>query len=224
MKMGKEISKTVEVCGKKIKLNTPTIGMGAEGDLEYSKAYTKSLIGGLMPRAAMEKFVRESKSWTDEDDTRLSDVMSKLQELMAQFGTEKDNDKRQDLRLSFYETRNELANLTARRQSLFAHTAESKGEEAKVTNLAWKCITNEDGSKIWNTQEQFLAETDVEFVGAALQEFISFTTNLEEKMSELDEIIEGDYIEEKEPSPVVADAAEEEEKEEPVVSEQVATV
>ncbi len=189
--MARETSKMVEVNGKKVKLSLPTIGMGTTGDLEYSKAYTKALHDGLMPRVAMEKFVIDNNLWTKEDDKRVADVSSGLENLMASFSLEKDAEKRNELKAKFYDLRNELSAISSKRQNLFVHTAESKGEENKIAHLAWQCILNEDGTRVWNSREDLMNETDVPFVSQVLQLFVAYTSGLEEKVEAIETIMDG---------------------------------
>ncbi len=199
--MARENFKIKEIQDRKIKLATPTIGMGTEGDLAYSKAYTQAIQNGILPRIAMEKYVNEQKLWTNEDDLEVQRVSVDLQEIMALFSSEKDTEKKNELKLRFYNLKNTLTNLSIKRQSLFLHTAESKGEEAKISSIAWKCILNEDGSRVWGTQEVFLAETDTAFASLALQEFLAFSSGIEERQGELEEIFEEkeeEIVEEKE--------------------------
>ncbi len=209
--MANETSKMIEVDGRKIKLISPTLGIGSEGDLEFSKAYTKALQAGLMPRAAMEKLSIDSGAWTTKDDEEVTIISNKLQDVMAAFlvaaGEEKDK-----LRLEFYDFRNRLAAITAKRQSLFTHTAEAKGEEAKIASLAWKCILNEDGSKVWKSLEEFFSETNIGFVSQAVQSFVAFTSGLEEKIEEIEKIFDKVPEETKEVIPEVEETKAEEPK------------
>ncbi len=181
--------KIVTINDKKIKLVRPTLGIASEGDLEYSKAYTKALQNGLIPKVVMDKLCIETGAWTAKDDEEVATVSKRLHEIMEIFATSGDN--KDSAKLEFYELRNRLTIITAKRQSSFTHTAESKGEEAKISSLACKCILNEDGSKIWKNLEEFYNETNLQFVSQAVQEFVAFTSGLGEQIDELEKIFDG---------------------------------
>lgn len=186
--MAKETSKIISIGDKKVKINIPTIGMGTEADLEYSKAYTKAIQNGILPRAAMEKIILANKVWTVEDDQKILEINGRVEEVITNHASETDKDKKLELRLEFDRLRNELLDMTTKRQTLFLHTAEAKGEEAKIANLMWKCVVNEDGSRIWKTYEDFANDTDISFASQAMQEFVAFTSGLEERIQQIEDI------------------------------------
>jgi hypothetical protein len=185
-----KIVKVIEIGDKKYKLTFPTIGQATSGDIEYSKSFIGAIKNGILPRIALEKQLRESGVWGEKEEANINSLGSKLQEVMASFIAEEDKSKKSLLREQMELIKNDLLILNMQKQSMFVHTAEAKGEEAKITAVAWQCISNEDGSKVWNSREEFLNESNDENVAKLLQEFIIFTSRMDERANSVDELLE----------------------------------
>lgn len=185
-------SKEIEIGEKKFKLNYPSIGLSSEADMEYSKAFTNALTNGLKPQVLMEKTLRDSGLWTLEDDKSIDSLTKDLQDSIVKIMGLSDDLERERERANFYSIQNALLKVTIRKQSLTNHTAEQKGEEAKITYLCWNCILNLDGTKYWKSKDDLMKEQDQDLVKRAIQEFISFTSGLEEKMNSIEAILSGD--------------------------------
>ena len=98
-----------------------------------------------------------------------------------------------------------LNELFGAKESLFTHTAESKGYEAKLMCLIWQCVLNEDGSRIWNSLLDFQNDLikNRGFVIQSLQTFTMFLNGYDEQVNDLEKlfdtkIIEGPLEEDKE--------------------------
>lgn len=191
--MANKTEKVITVDGKELKLVYPTIGLSSEADTEYSKAFTKALQNGLSPQVVMERTLREAGVWTLEDDAKLEALTRDLQEHVSKIVLIKDTAERETKKIDFYKTQNELYQLTVKRQSLNNHSAEQKGEEAKIAFLSWNCILNSDGTKYWPNQEAFYKEQNNDFMKTVIQEFVSFTSGLEDKMNSIDDILSGKF-------------------------------
>lgn len=183
--------KVITIGEKNYKIVKPTIGQTTEADIAYSKAYTLAIKAGLLPRAAMEVEVEKNKLWPDENEAKLLQVSEELQAEVAKIRNSETSKADKALaRLNFIEKRNEVIRLTALKQSLFMHTAETKGDEAKTSYLISKCVLNEDGSKVWNTQEDFTNERSSDIVERLVQELISFISGLDDKIDQMNSLLE----------------------------------
>lgn len=184
------IEKVIEIEDKKYKFIMPTLGDVTDSDTEYSKAYIKALKDGLPPRNILEKQLRESGVLNEKEDIELAEASTKLQDIFVQFKSESDKEKKEQYKLQLMEIQNKLIQITTQRQMLFVHTAESKGEEAKMTNLSWKCIYKEDGKRLWETKELYLNERSTKAIEKIIQEFIIFMSGYDESAKLIENIME----------------------------------
>lgn len=190
-----ETEKIIEVNGKKYKILFPNVEQGQESDMAYAKAFNSSLKNGIVPRATMDFYIRDNGIWPQENETRIAELTDKIKDTLIALKTEKDNDKRDELRFNFVNQRNEILLLNSQKQALYNNTAEAKGEEAKISSLVWKCVQNEDGKRVWETEKDFLNERDIELVSSLLEKFVMFTSGLENRMNEIDSILENPIVE-----------------------------
>lgn len=191
--------KVADIAGRKVKFVKPNIGLSSEADMEYSKAYAAALKNGLPPRVSVQRRLEEDGHWTPTDDQKIDDLTVRMQEIIVELRIEGKTDKeKEDLRKEFSQVDADLAVLDITRRQLFNHTAETKGEEAKLTCLAWQSILNEDGSKIWNSKEEFLNATADEFIGQAVRQFVLFNSNVDSAIDEVVAILGSDESAEKE--------------------------
>src|SRR3990167_5607475 len=136
--------KLVLVGDKKIKFLCPTIGNVEISNLEFSKAYTKSLKAGLFPKAAMDTLIKEQGLWSSDDDKRSIELNTDIQECLLNFKIETDIEKKNSIKSKFVKLQNESLELLIKKQSLYENTAEAKGEQAKNISLFLQCSVNED--------------------------------------------------------------------------------
>ncbi len=218
-----QLEKIVTLNDINYKVVFPTVGQSTEADIDYSKSYNSSLKNGILPRVAMEAYVRNNELWEVEKDNEIDLLNKELGDITFEIKKEKDLEKRKVLTIKFIEKRDELLVLGSERESLYHHTAESKGEEARISSLIWKCVSKEDGTKVWASKEDFLNERDSQLVSGLVQAFVGFTSGLEKKMEQLNDIFKDPISEDnKEESvgaligedPTESSAAEEKPKEE----------
>lgn len=181
--------KIVEIGDKKFKFIMPTLDEVTSSDTEYSKAFIKALRDGLPPKNTLEKQLREAGILNEKDDAELSELSITLQDSFIQFKTETDKERKEEAKNKLIEIQNKLIQITTQRQSLFMHTAESKGEEAKMTNLAWKCIYKEDGTRFWADKNSYLNERSTKEIESLIQEFVIFMSGYDESAKIIDNII-----------------------------------
>ncbi len=184
---------TVGLEERKIKITFPTLGQSSESDLEYSKAYTKALKAGLLPRVSMERQIIESDLWTEKQEAELENGKENLNILIEKYRLTVDKTDKSIFQNQFYELQSNIFKLSSIKESLFNHTAEKKGEEAKVANLAWKCILNEDDTRIWKTQEEFFNEKDNVFVSEVVMAFIKFTSGLDDTINNISNLLKSEF-------------------------------
>lgn len=194
--MKREETKVVKVGDRNLVFRMPSVEEVTEADIEYSKAYVRALQAGILPRLALEKILERSGAWTKEDEAAIDSVSRETQELVKKLMVEKDQGARTTLIMEYYTLRQKLAELSSTKQSMLMNSAETKGEEAKITSLLWKSVKNEDGSSIWASKREFLDDRDNDLVQSVVEKFVSFMGQFDEKLGQLDKIILGDLEEE----------------------------
>lgn len=190
--MTQEQSKVVEIDGKNYTFKLPNLTQSTEADMEYSRAYTKALQEGIWPKVSLERQLKKTGAWSDEEDQELQKLDQETQETIKQAVLEPDKEKRRELALKFYAMRERLAEMAGRKHVMLMNCAESKAEEAKLGSILWKCVFKEDGKLLWESKDALMNETDTNFVSQIGQTFISFLGRLEEKLDEINKLILGD--------------------------------
>lgn len=192
--MAQETSKTVIIDGKTFVLSTPSIQASSFADMEYAKAYTKALQGGLLPKVALEKIMRDTGGWTEEDDTKVNDLLFDLQQLMLAYSSTEDGPTKESIKLEFVSKKQELSNISNQQQQVFNNSAEQKAEEARIGALAWQCILDESGKKIWANHAEFIGQPNTKEITTLLKGLIGFIGNVDlndnllSELSALDEL------------------------------------
>lgn len=209
--MTKEITKEFKIGEDTYVFQMPTVENITEADVEYSKAYTRALQVGILPRVALERILIRSGAWTDEDEKELNNVISETQIIVAKLSVVKDKEERAKLVSQYFELRIKLAEISGRKQSMLLNSAETKGEEAKISSLLVKC-TKKNGALAWANKKDLLEDRDNNGVGDLVGKFISFIGQFDEKLEEIDKIVLGDSEEIKEDEPVVSSTEPEQEK------------
>ncbi len=184
------LEKEWEHNGKKYIFTMPTIGQSNAADLEYSKAYTEAIKNGLMPRMVLEKDFKEKGIWTDADNKQLDEVLEKLQEQILILKTTNSQEEREAAKIELMSVKFNYQELYTRRTITFQHSSDSKGEAAKILELSWRCILDENRKPVWKTKEDFLGVQDSGFVSEIIKELVIFTNGLEEKVNSLEDFID----------------------------------
>ncbi len=188
--MSKE--KTLSLNGQNYKLTSPTLTQSSVADMEYSKAYTKALIEGLLPKQALERRLIAVGAWTQADEDYAVDLTDKMNNAFQRVLLAQNKEQKDEFLAQYLEFRQELVNKSQEKQALFTHTAEAKGDEAKYVELMWQCVLNEDGSRVWPDKNTFLSKNSND-VNQLLMEFIAFLTGLDDKIDSFDQIVNSSY-------------------------------
>jgi hypothetical protein len=175
---------------KKYIFTMPTVGQSNAADLEFSKAYTEAVKNGLMPRTVLERDFKEKGIWTDEDNKKLEELLQIQQEQILALKLSGEQDKKEQLKIDLLRTKLEFQELYTQRQVIFQHSADSKGDAARILELAWRCIFNENREQVWKTKEALLEEQDSKFISSLITELVIFTSGLEDKVNSLEDFIE----------------------------------
>jgi len=184
-----KFEKVWEYDGKKYIFTMPTVGQSNAANLEYSKAYTDAIKNGLMPRVIIEKDYKEKGIWTDADEQKIKDELGKLQDNVVILKASKDETEIAKAREDFNLAQNSYVELFNRKQELFQHSADSKGDAAKNIELTWRCVLAEDRTPIWKSRDEFFLQQDEKLLKQIVNALFVFTSGLEEQINSLDDFM-----------------------------------
>lgn len=183
--------KIVTVAGKTYKFTQPSVTQSSIGDMEFSKAYMNALTNGLLPKVVVERKLIEIGAWKEEDEQMIRDLSDGTQEALKKMIETKDKNEKDTYLYEYYDYRNRLMSKAAEKQGMLNHSAESKGDEAKIIYLMSVCVLSEDGSKIWSNKEELLESTQDNTV--LVTEFVSYLMGLDEKIASFEQVIASSY-------------------------------
>lgn len=216
--MPRATEKEIVIGEDKYKISLPTLSQSTEADIEYSKAYTRALQEGILPKSSLERLLIKTGAWSPEDEAELEAANLDSQKLMVKIVSEKDRLVKNSFVEEFYQVRDRLTSVASRKQSMLMNSAETKGEEAKLTSLLCKCVTK-NGAVLWANKQAMSIDNGIGLIGQLGQELINFMGQLDEKMEELDKLILGDSEELEPEVEEVKEKVTEEVKSEPVQQE-----
>ena len=168
--------------GKLYIFKQPDNDLKSQADLMYDKAYKRAVDSGILPIEKMEALIKERGLFTEEDEDKLDElrVQKSSQEVILSKTTKiKAN---QDRLVGIIKGLDEKINeLEYKRTSKLVMSAESKAEEERALYFCWKCVTDADGDRCWDTFEDLLNERDLRFRDTILTKFLRFKSGIETK-------------------------------------------
>lgn len=160
--------------GSKFFTRTPTLVEVQEADWEFSRVFNKAITSGILPRAALLKRLVDSGVWSEEKDNITQKLRTELNSLISRITEMRDN-KEDEKELdgvvrSAESVRMALAMHLQELESLMAHTAEQKADDARTYHLVYLVTERENGVRVWKTFAEFMGNSASEdFYEAVLQ-------------------------------------------------------
>ncbi|MCK9279270.1 MAG: hypothetical protein M0P71_01390 [Melioribacteraceae bacterium] len=180
MNIEKRVFDVVKQNGESVKISTrrPNNQEIEISDMEYSRAFTNSVIAGLLPQETLESALRKRGILSEEKDLQREEqgeLVSSLEEELENTPSENKQevaDRLKDARAKLFEMRQE-------RSRLLAHSAEAKASNAQRDSIVSQ-VTEfaKNGAKVWRNIEDFMNETDGNIVFRATYEYMTFTNGL----------------------------------------------
>jgi hypothetical protein len=158
----------------------PTNKLRCEADLIYDKALHRAKDSGMLSLEDLDALIRKRNIFTEEDQDKLDQlvVQRNAQEVILSRTTKmKANQDR--LKKIIGDLNQKIHEIEYKRTSKLAMAAESKAEEERALFICWACVTDEDDNKYWNTFEDLLKETELEFRDTVLVRFLRFKSGIE---------------------------------------------
>ena len=152
----------------------------------YSAEFMKCLNEGLMVRAKLKKFLQEHGVWTEaqeEEEKQISKEINDIEVEIYRGGKDRKTmslSEGREKAIKMKELRNRYSNLISERQSYESNTAESMSDNARFDFLVSECTFNEDGTKVYNSYEDYQNKSGEEFAYEAASALAQLMYSLEE--------------------------------------------
>jgi hypothetical protein len=163
---------------KKFKTRAPTTAELQEGEFEYSKAFNRAIMAGIVPRNTLIAKLIENGVWSDEQDEAIEKKRLELVAFEEKFENA-DNAEKKQMKETLSDLRQELFQMRQERSSFVAHCAEAKADEAQRNFLVSKVTTDALTNRpVWKTLNDFLNEQDGQLVFMSTYEYMTFVNGL----------------------------------------------
>ena len=141
-------------------INTPNAEDIKGADWQYSKVYTKSLVEGISTSSEMHDILTRRGIIGPDYEQRRAELETLLSgKILDLAGTPSTTDKQLSA-LEVAKAREELFRWNQRLNGPMSNTCEQIADDARLEYLSSRMVEKEDGSKIWETFEDYLAEPD----------------------------------------------------------------
>ena len=189
--MKREKQRTVDVTlddGDKIKITVrrPSGNITAKAGRIAAKVWTECVSDGIMTKKELKTFMENRKIWDKEKDKEQAVLGEKISELEKKLAFGDGKGKRvkstigKDIAIELRQKRYELRELIADKLSLENNTAESLSDNARFDYMVAACTYYENGEKVYNSLDDYDAQSDGEIAFAAASAMAQMLYSLDE--------------------------------------------
>lgn len=178
--------KNFEFEGKKYSIKKPTARVSSEASRRYSVEFTNCLKKDLMTKQQMKDFLSEHGVWSEDKDKEEKKISEQINKLELEIYRGGPNSKRMTLKegqekaLEIKDLRGKYFALISERQSYEANTADALADNAKFDYLVSECVYNEDGSKVYNSYEDYQDKSNDDLAYEAASQLAQMMYSLED--------------------------------------------
>ncbi len=142
-----------------VSLKHPTNEVKIKAKIMYSKAYDKAISDGLLPKKDLEELIIARGIFSSEDEEKVSKLQSRLdaQEILLS-KTLKVKTNQDRLKKIIKGLKDDISVILYKKYSKLYMSAESKTEEEVNGFICSESTHNDDGSKFWETYNDFITE------------------------------------------------------------------
>jgi len=165
-------------------ISAPTADDIRGADWQYSKTYTKSLVEGITTSAEMMDILMRRGVIGPEFEQRQRELSDNLAAKVLELQTTTKVDEKQMLAMEVANAREELFNWNQRLNGPMSNTCEQIADDARLEYLTSRMVEHEDGSKFWESYEDFLKERSQALAIRARFEVMLYLQGLESDFME----------------------------------------
>lgn len=181
----------------KLSVRNPNSAETEIADIEYSKAFVKSLKNKIPTSKALERILDESGTWTKKDDEKLFAMVeegAKLENMLAEGKVDDTEKKKIEARLE--ELRELSSDMRKEKSSYYNNTAESKASDAQRDCTVIMVTRYADSDlPVWKTLDDFMEETDGNMIYRAVYEYLALINDVEGLPDDKPEVDEAEKTE-----------------------------
>jgi len=150
---------------------SPSPSANREAQMEYNRTFKDAIQSGALLKQKLQAVMEEQDVWSEEKQTRyenILEVVMKKERLLQKGGIKLSQAKK--VALEIRELRIEFRDLIAEKNSMDSNTAEGQADNARFTYLAYACLVDEEGQKVFNNFDHYKDNDDEPFVIEAARE------------------------------------------------------
>lgn len=132
-------------------------------DWQYSKVYTRCLNEGIPTSAELMDILRKRDIIGEDFDRRAAELSARLNDLVIKLELAEDNTEKSEMAVEVAQAREALFQWNQRLSGPMSNTCEQIADDARLEYLTASIIQNQDGSKVWEDHDAFLATNDQAF-------------------------------------------------------------
>jgi len=148
---------------KEYYIGTPNAEEIRQADWEHAKRYNRALKEGIFTVAEMMEILKRRNIIGHDYDKTGEGLRAMLNEKIIEMERENDKEKRMQLALEVADMREDVFQWNQRLSSPLASTCENMANDARVEYITCSVVQNADGSKVWETFDDYKIETNLAF-------------------------------------------------------------
>lgn len=204
--MNKEFESVIDGKKVKLKLLDENLDIERRADTEYHIAYTQLMKRGVLPRATLEKQMRELEIWSDEDETQLNELQTQLADLQLKLNRAETHDEGLAIAKEMGELRADCLKLIEAKAAVLSNSCEElAGHIRRDAYIAFGTVYADTNKRVFKDYHDLIERATEQVVLDARQHLFEIMGNtFQESLSGLPEIeyvrkVEADLDQESEP-------------------------
>ena len=164
-------SKDADGKEKVVYVVSPSPSANREAQMEYNRTFKDAIQSGALLKQKLQAVMEEQDVWSEEKQTRyenILEVVMKKERSLQKGGIKLSQAKK--VALEIRELRIEFRDLIAEKNSMDSNTAEGQADNARFSYLAYACLVDEEGQKVFNNFDHYKDNEDEPFVIEAARE------------------------------------------------------
>jgi hypothetical protein len=159
---------------------SPSPSANREAQMEYNRAFKDAIQSGALLKQKLQAVMEEQDVWSEEKQKRYDSILEEVmkKELSLKKGGIKLNEAKK-IALSMRELRIEFRELIAERNSMDSNTAEGQADNARFSYLAYACLVDEEGKKVFNNFDHYKDNENEPFVIESARELAQLLYGLD---------------------------------------------
>ena len=193
MSEGMEFASTIDGKDVKLKLLVENINIERKCDTEYHIAYTQLMKKGILPKASLEKLMKEEDIWSVKDEKSLTDLQTDLVNLQIKLEAATSHEEGLKLAQSMGELRADCLNLVEAKAAVLSNSCESLADSIRRdAYIAYATVHVDTNKTVFQDYHDFLRRAHEPVVLSAREILLNIATQSFQKS--LISLPEVDYV------------------------------